>query len=113
MRFAKAAHADEQIWNTTNYLLEGTLLSYDLIQRYKPSELLAGAILLARKFRGGRTSWSTTLEHYTGYKEEEAAKVAHDIQVEKSRRAVMKAYLSGSGRVYLNRKYRSILWGGV
>jgi cyclin B len=97
VRDLKAAHADKRMVQHAHYVLDGTLQSYGLL-RYLPSQLAAGAILIARK-AAGRNPWSPTLLHYTGYAEEEVLPVARAILAEKNSanptlRAVSKKHAS-------------------
>ena len=78
LRGLKAAHADKRMVQHAHFVLDGTLLSYGLL-RYRPSQLAAGAILIARQAVGRKRLWSPTLLHYTGYTEEEIRPVARAI----------------------------------
>lgn len=97
-RFLKSANADEKTSRLANFLLDGTLQNYKLLQ-YLPSQLAAASVMIARKTTaggGGRvgggttgdsagtaTIWTSTLQYYTGYSEQEVQPVA---------RAVLKAW---------------------
>lgn len=59
----------------SSYILEESLLSYDLTTKYKPSQLVAAAILIGRKAIG-RNLWSPTLLKYSDYCEEDVIPVA-------------------------------------
>ena len=74
VRYLKAAHADKSIVQLSCYILDGTLLSYDLL-RFRPSQLTAAAVFVARK-TVGRNPWSPTLGEYADYDHHEAADVA-------------------------------------
>ena len=78
LRDLKAAHADKSMIQHAHFVLDATLQSYDLL-RYLPSQLAAGAILIARRAAGRNRPWSPTLLHYTGYTEEEILPVASAI----------------------------------
>ena len=105
LRGLKAAHADKRIVQLACFVLDGTLQSYGLLH-YLPSQLAAGAILIARK-SVGRNPWSPTLLHYTGYTEEEILPVARVIlsdikNASPELRAVNKKYSTNRyGRVSL------------
>jgi len=103
MRFLKAAHADKKIVQLSCYVLDGTLQSYRLLQ-YRPSQLAAAAILIARRCVG-RHSWSPTLLHYALYTEEDVLPVARAVLAEK-------ASASTELRA-VNKKYSSSRYGGV
>ena len=76
IRFLKAAHADKLMAQLACYLLDGTLLSLEsLTCRWRPSQLAAAAILLARR-QCGRHNWSPTLVTYSLYREEDVLPVA-------------------------------------
>lgn len=97
VRYLKAAHADKQMTQLACYLLDGTLLSYNLLH-YLPSQLAAASVFLARHATG-RNAWSPTLLKYADYKEEDVVPVARAILEEKSAaspdlRAVNKKYSS-------------------
>ena len=105
VRYLKAAHADKKIVQLACFVLDGTLQSYGLLH-YLPSQLAAGAILIARK-SVGRNPWSPTLLHYMGYTEEEILPVARVIlsdikNASPELRAVNKKYSTNRyGRVSL------------
>eukprot|EP00559_Dactyliosolen_fragilissimus_P003210 CAMPEP_0184869448 /NCGR_PEP_ID=MMETSP0580-20130426/34104_1 /TAXON_ID=1118495 /ORGANISM="Dactyliosolen fragilissimus" /LENGTH=371 /DNA_ID=CAMNT_0027370937 /DNA_START=142 /DNA_END=1257 /DNA_ORIENTATION=- len=95
VRYLKAAHADKRIVQLSCYILDGTLVSYNLLH-YLPSQLAAASVLIARRCVG-RNSWSPTLLKYACYCEEEIAPIARAIIAEKSStptelRAVNKKY---------------------
>jgi len=76
IRFLKAAHADKLMAQLSCFLLDGTLLSLEnLTCCFKPSQLAAAAILLARR-QLGRHNWSPTLVAYSQYREEDVLPVA-------------------------------------
>ena len=106
IRFSQAAHADKRMSEMAHFILEGTLLSYSLLCDYKPSELAAASVLLARHCAGGRSNWSVTLEKYTGYGEDHLTNIARAVlQVQNTRRirkefrAVDKKYTNHFGGV--------------
>jgi len=100
IRALKAAHANNKIVQLSCYLLEGSLLSYNLT-RYLPSQLAAAAVLIARHTIG-RNSWSPTLVRYTNYYEEEIAPVARVLLAEK---AAMSKRLVAVNSKYLSTRY--------
>lgn len=79
IRFARAGHADKRIMQTAHFFLEGTLISYNLLCKYKPSQLAAASVYLARHYAVGRSNWSVTLEKYSEYTESEIIPVAQAV----------------------------------
>ena len=86
IRFLKAAHADKLMAQLASFLLDGTLLTLEkLTCRWRPSQLAAAAILLARR-QIGRHNWSPTLVAYSsGYKEEDVLPCARALLEHKHR----------------------------
>jgi cyclin B len=82
VRYLKAAKADVQIVRLSCYILDGTLLSYDLLQ-YRPSQLAAAAVLIARR-TVGRRNWSPTLDKYAQYSEDDILPVVRAVLSEKT-----------------------------
>lgn len=76
-RYLRAAHANKKMIHLACYLLEGTLLNYNLLQ-YLPSQLACAAVMIARKCVG-RKVWSPTLLEYTEYREEDIVPVARAV----------------------------------
>lgn len=103
VRFLKAAHADRKIVQLSCYILDGTLASYTLLH-YKPSQLAAAAVMIARKVVG-RNAWSPTLRHYACYDEQDILPVARALVAEKS-----SSNFNASG---LEKKYSSSKYGGI
>lgn len=112
VRYLKAAHADKRIVQLSCFILDGTLLSYNLLH-YFPSQLAAASVFIARR-AVGRNSWSPTLLKYAAYCEEEVIPVARAVLSEKSAtspelRAVMKKYQShrygGVGNIILQNDF--------
>ena len=83
-RFLNAAHANRNLCYLASYIIEGSLLSYDMIKKYKPSQLAAAAILIARD-AVGRNPWSPTLLKCSEYREEDVLPVSHDMLAAKKR----------------------------
>jgi len=103
VRFLKAGHADKEMSQMACYLLDGTLQSYSMLN-YKPSELAAASVFLARHALG-RYPWSPTLRVYSRYLEEEVVPVARALLEEKS--AAIPDLHS------VNKKYSSNRYGNV
>jgi G2/mitotic-specific cyclin-B, other len=82
-RYLKAAKAHETVTHVANYILDGTLLNYNLLE-FRPSQLAAASVLIANSKSEGRPLWSSTLEHYTGYSESEVISVAKSVLEEKA-----------------------------
>lgn len=79
IRFLKAAHADKLMAQLACFLLDGTLLSLETLTcNWRPSQLAAAAILLARR-QLGRHNWSPTLVAYSRYREEDVMPVARAV----------------------------------
>jgi hypothetical protein len=79
LRFLKAAHADTILVHLACMILDSSLLSFsELSCRFLPSQLAAGAILIARR-TVGRYDWSPTLLQYSDYSEEDVKPVARAI----------------------------------
>jgi hypothetical protein len=82
VHFLKAADADKKTVQLSCYLLDGTLLSYNLLQ-YLPSQLAAAIVYIAHRTIA-RDAWSPSFLKYTPYCEEEIIPVARAILNEKS-----------------------------
>ena len=93
VRYLNAAHADKKIVLLSSFVLEESLLSYDIITSYKPSELAAAAVFIARKV-SGRNPWSPTLLKYTEYREEDIKLLSSKFLVERARIKEMKLVAS-------------------
>jgi len=93
VRYLNAAHADKKIVLLSSFVLEESLLLYELITSYKPSELASSAVLIARKV-SGRNPWSPTLVKYTGYREENIKPLASQFLAERGRIKEMKLMAS-------------------
>ena len=83
-RFLKSANADEKTARLATFLLDGNLQNYKLLQ-YLPSQLAAASVIIARKTVVGSTGtdtgaiWTSTLQYYTGYSEQEVRAVARAV----------------------------------
>lgn len=76
VRYLNAANPSKKLVYMSSYIAEMSLLSYDIIEeKYKPSQVAAAAVLIGRKSIG-RNRWSSTLVHYSGYREEDVVPVA-------------------------------------
>ncbi|KAL7523847.1 hypothetical protein ACHAXR_001363, partial [Thalassiosira sp. AJA248-18] len=82
IRYLNAGHADKKLVYLSSYILEESLLSYDMI-KYKPSQLAAAAVLIGRH-SVGRNNWSPTLLKYSDYREEDVIGVARDMLAAKN-----------------------------
>jgi hypothetical protein len=74
LRYLNAAHTNKEIANLSNYILDESTLSIELI-KFMPSQLAAASVFIARKAMG-RNAWSPTLLKYSKYREEEIIPVA-------------------------------------
>jgi cyclin B len=103
VRYLKAGLADKKIVSLSSFILDGTLVSYDLL-RYLPSQLAAAAVLIARK-AAGHNGWNTTLDKYARYSEDDILPVARAILSEQS--------LVPTELRAVRNKYRSTRYGSV
>jgi cyclin B len=103
VRYLKAAHADRKMVQIACYVLDGTLASYTLLH-YRPSQLAAAAVMIARKALN-RNAWSPTLRKYACYDEEDILPAAKAIVAEKTSRSI-----EYSG---LEKKYSSSRFGSI
>ena len=110
VRFLNAGHSNKTLCYLASYILEESLLNYDMIKKYKPSQLAAAAILIGRKTIG-RNAWSPTLLRYSDYREEDVVPIANDMLGAKKElcpqlRAIKKKYTSIKyGRVARSSKF--------
>ncbi|XP_010673802.2 G2/mitotic-specific cyclin S13-7 [Beta vulgaris subsp. vulgaris] len=72
VRFIKATvPSDKELENMAFYLAENGLMQYQIVKSFCPS-LIAAAAVYAALYNMGRTPfWTETLQHYTGYSEEQ------------------------------------------
>ena len=103
VRYLKAGHADKEMSQLACYLLDGTLLSYSMLE-YTPSQLAAAAVFLARH-ASQRYPWSPTLLKYSGYLEEDIKSVARALLEEKS--------AASADLLAVDKKYSSTRYGQV
>lgn len=105
-RYIKAGELDTKATNMAKYILETTLLSYNLMQ-FPPSQLAAAAVMIARD---RSKPWTSTLAKYTQYNENEILFVARSILAEKSflpnklesiRKKYSKSESDGVARTYI------------
>ncbi|KAG0693501.1 G2/mitotic-specific cyclin-B3 [Chionoecetes opilio] len=68
-RYARCAKVGMEDLTFTRYILEMSLMDYDLIDS-SDSALAAAALMLSRCIKG-QPSWTPTLEYYSGYKVED------------------------------------------
>uniref|UniRef100_A0A8C8RSL1 Cyclin B2 n=1 Tax=Pelusios castaneus TaxID=367368 RepID=A0A8C8RSL1_9SAUR len=67
-RASKAGEADAEQHTLAKYLMELTLLDYDMVH-YHPSEIAAAALCLSQKVLG-QGKWGAKQQYYTGYAED-------------------------------------------
>ncbi|NWR50557.1 CCNB2 protein, partial [Regulus satrapa] len=67
-RASKAGEADAKQHTLAKYLMELTLIDYDMVH-HRPSEIAAAALCLAQKILG-HDKWGTKQQYYTGYAED-------------------------------------------
>eukprot|EP00536_Pseudo-nitzschia_multiseries_P016570 jgi/Psemu1/328274/estExt_fgenesh1_pg.C_11510001 len=107
VRFLKAAHADKLMAQLSCFLLDGTLLSLEnLTCQWRPSQLAAAAILLARR-QLGRHNWSPTLVSYSLYREEDVLPVARAL-LKNKHRLEQNRELMALGKKYSKTKYGKV-----
>nr|AAK32876.1 cyclin B2 [Rana dybowskii] len=76
-RASKACSADAEQHTLAKYLMELTLVDYEMVH-FHPSEIAAAALCLAQKVLGVG-SWGSTQHHYTGYTEEDLTPIIKHI----------------------------------
>ncbi|RWS29162.1 G2/mitotic-specific cyclin-B-like protein [Leptotrombidium deliense] len=69
-RNSKAAHADAKIHTMAKYLMELSLVEYECAH-WQPSLLAATSLYLTLKVIGEGSTWTPTLEYYSGYTEQQ------------------------------------------
>jgi len=107
IRFLKAAHADKLMAQLACFLLDGTLLTLEnLTCVWRPSQLAAAAILLARR-QLGRHNWSPTLVNYSLYREEDVLPVARAL-LRNKRRLERNPDLMALAKKYSKTKYGKV-----
>ncbi|XP_032556596.1 G2/mitotic-specific cyclin-B2 [Chiroxiphia lanceolata] len=67
-RASKAGEADAKQHTLAKYLMELTLIDYDMVH-HRPSEVAAAALCLSQKILG-HDKWGTKQQYYTGYAED-------------------------------------------
>ncbi|NXK04477.1 CCNB2 protein, partial [Herpetotheres cachinnans] len=67
-RASKAGKADAKQHTLAKYLMELTLIDYDMVH-HRPSEIAAAALCLSQKMLG-HDKWGTKHQYYTGYTED-------------------------------------------
>lgn len=76
-RYARCSKVSMEDLTLTRYILEMSLMDYDLVDS-SDSTLAAAALLLTRIIRGENT-WTPTLEYYSGYKLEDLYHLVHHL----------------------------------
>lgn len=99
-RYARCTRSDRTTLNLARYILESSLLEYNMIEELE-SKLAAGSLLLALRMlhhnsHKGET-WTKTAEFYTGYRKEELTSLSlrlNDIifRLSKKNSAIRKKY---------------------
>ncbi|NXQ50151.1 CCNB2 protein, partial [Catharus fuscescens] len=67
-RASKAGEADAKQHTLAKYLMELTLIDYDMVH-HRPSEIAAAALCLSQKVLG-QNKWGVKQQYYTGYAED-------------------------------------------
>ncbi|XP_053318567.1 G2/mitotic-specific cyclin-B2-like [Spea bombifrons] len=68
-RASKSCSADAEQHTLAKYLMELTLIDYDMVH-FRPSEIAAAALCLSQKVLA-QGCWGATQRHYTGYTEDD------------------------------------------
>ena len=69
-RFARCTRSDMRTINLARYILESSLMDYDMID-ILDSKIAAGSLLLAFEMLNLRKAWDSTAKFYTGYEEKD------------------------------------------
>lgn len=69
-RFARCTSSDKRTLNLARYILESSLLEYEMIEVLE-SKMAAGSLLLAFQMLHNSEAWTETAKFYTGYEQEE------------------------------------------
>jgi len=104
-RFSKAAGSDYTIHTLCKYLIELMLLEVKFV-KFTASQIAAGAVYVARVMTDRSPCWTSTLEHYTTYAENDILPVAKE----------MNEFLKSSSKSSLRaakKKYSSTKYGQV
>lgn len=104
LRFLNAAHADKKLVFLTQFILETSLHSYELVIKYTSSQLAAAAVLIGR-ISIGRNNWSPTLVKYAEYSEEDVIPIARDVMEENKK---LRFGLTAVKRKYSRDKYLKV-----
>lgn len=103
-RYLNAAHTYRELTFLTQFILETSLYSYELVTKYSPSQLAAAAVLIGRK-AVGRNSWSPTLLKYTEYREEDIKPIARAVFAEHKN---LRSSLTAVKQKYHHEKYLKV-----
>ena len=102
-RYLTASNATTEVTNLANYILDGTLQSFYLLN-FLPSQLAAAAVFISRKTMGV-TAWCPALVQHSRYKDKEVLPVARAV-------LAVKTYCS-AGLYAVNKKYATSKYGRV
>ena len=69
----------EIIEELTSCIGDRILVESSLTTKYHPSSLAAAALYIARSKSGVKACWTSTLEHYTGFREKDLGNIIEDI----------------------------------
>ncbi|KAL2941298.1 G2/mitotic-specific cyclin-1 [Bienertia sinuspersici] len=107
VRFIRATvPSDKEMEYMAFYLAENGLMHYQLVVSFCPSLIAAAAVYAAITYLGRTPVWTETLEHYTGYSEEQLKECAN--MLIKYQMAAKDTKLKG-----VHRKFSSIDRGAV
>lgn len=76
-RNSKAGGMNKEKHDLAKFLMELSLISYKFVSKY-PSQIAAAALFLAIKIIDS-SEWTSTLEHYSGYSEQDILPVVGDL----------------------------------
>ncbi|KAM5172683.1 G2/mitotic-specific cyclin-B2 [Mantella aurantiaca] len=99
-RASKSCNADAEQHTLAKYLMELTLVDYEMVH-FHPSEVAAAALCLAQKVFG-IGSWGAAQHHYTGYTEEDLTLIMKHLA-----KNVMKVNQNQTKHVAVRKKYAS------
>ncbi|XP_063782256.1 G2/mitotic-specific cyclin-B2-like isoform X2 [Pseudophryne corroboree] len=99
-RASRCCHAEVKQHSLAKYFMELSLLDYDMVH-YQPSIIAAAALCLTQKVLNW-SSWNASLQHYTGYTEENLLPVMQHMA-----KNVVKINNNVTQLVYVKNKYSS------
>jgi len=91
-RYSKAAGSDYTLHTLCKYLIELMLIDVKLL-KYPPSRIAAASVFLARAMTHKTPLWTSTLDHYSTYSQEQVRECAEEMNdlLRKSQKSSLKA----------------------